>query len=534
MAQELPAKERDAPKQVAVSADAADKIVEMGMCESREHAERALRQARGIVEEAVRLLLRGEVLADPCVVQHNGSREAPPDAAKSSGARPHPAFEQKAAAPAPPDATKSSRARPADALSGSLTAGVDQLMEMRMAASQEEAEAAIRQANGNVHCAVRMLLRREAAVTRERAAQAGSNAAGLAAVAPAPDVAPEPGVDAIMDMGGLATSRGQARAALRRGGSVERAVQLLLRGEVPDEDDVPVASLVMEKMRELKRTGAMKTPTQQASVIDMLANSIGMIPEALTAMWNSIVDGAPTAEPGASVEQRGPESWAYVDQAYAIYKELAERHHGVQVSVRDLGGCSARHLNSCMFLTCAASIVHLRLDEGCEACWGDGGMRFALEEVAELDGSQTVETLIASHKRRKNGTLGRMADVLRQAACEVLEKDEDVFFPFFHPQAVREPADGGLAHAEVKTDSSLAQYRTWVRNLRGSMEGDSLVVLALARLCNITVQPVQMRGYLVPRMDPPGGGNPGTIVYWGNDDYHWVWLKPMVPPALPQ
>merc|ERR1719263_393630 len=61
--------------------------------------------------------------------------------------------------------------------------------------------------------------------------------------------------------------------------------------------------------------------------------------------------------------------------------------------------------------------------------------------------------------------------------------------------------------------------------LRGDEEGDELVILALARLLGIAVQPVQQSGYRVPLMDPTGATETHCISYWGNDDRHWVWLR---------
>ena len=61
--------------------------------------------------------------------------------------------------------------------------------------------------------------------------------------------------------------------------------------------------------------------------------------------------------------------------------------------------------------------------------------------------------------------------------------------------------------------------------LRKDEEGDELVILALARLLGMAVQPVQQSGYRVPLMDPTGAAETDCISYWGNDDRHWVWLR---------
>ena len=61
--------------------------------------------------------------------------------------------------------------------------------------------------------------------------------------------------------------------------------------------------------------------------------------------------------------------------------------------------------------------------------------------------------------------------------------------------------------------------------LRGDEEGDELVMLALARILGIAIQPVQQSGYRVPLMDPMGVFDKEGASYWGNDDRHWVWLR---------
>merc|ERR1719498_1595632 len=139
----------------------------------------------------------------------------------------------------------------------------------------------------------------------------------------------------------------------------------------------------------------------------------------------------------------------------------------------------------------------------------------------------SIEGLIEQHRRSRCGTLGRMADALRHAACEVLSFDVDFFMMYFHP--VR---PGSFSKDISEADSKKA-YFEWVNKLRGDDEGDELVMLALSRLIGMAVQPVQQSGYRVPLMDPTGAAETDCISYWGNDDRHWVWLRPVseVPPV---
>jgi len=239
--------------------------------------------------------------------------------------------------------------------------------------------------------------------------------------------------------------------------------------------------------------GAMRTPEEVDEVINGLASSAGMEPDAVRMLWLSTVRQARPV---------GGPSVAYV--------ELAKKHHGIDVEVVDLGQYSAAHSNSCMFLTCAISIADRRLKGHADAEL-PGVLGACLESAACFDNSPSIEQLVEEHGRTRSGTLGNMADALRHAACEVLLFDKDFYAPFFHP---------------VRCAGSLMNFDTWVARLRGNEEGDELVILALARLCGMAIQPVQQSGYRVPLMDPVGAAETQCITYWGNDDHHWVWLRP--------
>jgi len=249
------------------------------------------------------------------------------------------------------------------------------------------------------------------------------------------------------------------------------------------------------KLAEWQLAGAMQTSVQQSDVINGLSQSADMDPQVVRMMWLSVARGARP--------QGGPMD---------VYVELAMKHHGVKVEVVDLGQYSAEHTNSCMFLTCAASIADRRL-QGYDDCWGLGLVHDQLEQACEWDQTTSTDELLVEHQRSpKNGRLGRMADALRHAACEVLAADEEFYTPFFNPRA-------------VDMESPMEAYRRWVEEMRGDEEGDELVILALARICGIAVQSVQQSGYHVPLMDPTSSASTGCLMYWGNDDRHWVWLR---------
>lgn len=232
-------------------------------------------------------------------------------------------------------------------------------------------------------------------------------------------------------------------------------------------------------------------------MVSTLAASTRMDPQAVKLMWFSVA------------RQTRP-----MDVKACPYVGLAKKHHDVEVKVVDLGQYSAEHSNSCMFLSCAASIADRRLQGFADAelpgVLGDG-----FSSVWSFSQEVSIEELVEDHARSRMSTLGRMADALRHAACEVLVHDEDFYFPFFH--------SAGAIHAE----QSREDFRKWVGKLRGDEEGDELVLLALARLCGVAIQPVQASGYRVPIMDPTGSAESGAIFYWGNDNKHWVWLRIM-------
>jgi len=166
-------------------------------------------------------------------------------------------------------------------------------------------------------------------------------------------------------------------------------------------------------------------------------------------------------------------------------------------------------------LVCAASIAHRRLQGFADADL-PGIFGTALEETGAFQQVFAIGDLVDEHVRTRLSTLGRMADALRHAACEVLLHDRDFYIPFFHP--VRTQC--------TSSEPSEEDFCKWVEGLRGNEEGDELVMLALARLCGMAIQAVQRSGYRVPLMDPVGTALSGCLTYLGNDDKHWVWLRP--------
>jgi len=264
------------------------------------------------------------------------------------------------------------------------------------------------------------------------------------------------------------------------------------------------------KLVEWHAAGAMKTRPQVDEVIQRLALSSGMEPQAVRMLWLTV---ARQAKPvGAPV---------------AVYTALAKDHYNVDVEVIDLGAASAENTNSCMFLTCATALADRRTKGYDDACCL-GVLGDALMEAAPACNAMfSIDELVEQLRRHRAGTLGRMADALRHAACELLQHDSESFRPYFHP--VRG------SFSSLSDEDAEKAYFQWVAKLRKDEEGDELVILALARLTGMAVQPVQQSGYRVPLMDPTGAAETDCISYWGNDDRHWVWLRVLNedPPRAP-
>lgn len=261
------------------------------------------------------------------------------------------------------------------------------------------------------------------------------------------------------------------------------------------------------QLAEWQAAGAMQSSDQVDEVISELARSAGMEPQAVRMLWA-----------GLARETRA------IEGPMVVYVKLAKQLHGVDVTVVDLGQYSDEHSNSCMFLTCAASLAHRRLcgyaDAELPGILGRAIGQSGLDQAAQCS---TIEDLIVEHKQSRHSTLGRIADALRYGACEELTHSFDSYAPYFTPVARR--GHRGATSMDLDDPAQMASaYETWLARLRGDEEGDELVVLALARLCGLAVQPVQKSGYRVPLMDPTESVA-DNMAYWGNDDVHWVWLR---------
>lgn len=278
------------------------------------------------------------------------------------------------------------------------------------------------------------------------------------------------------------------------GASAAQEIIRLNSGKVRTEQDV------VEDLRaclvEWQRAGAMQSPEEVNDVLGALARSSGLEIDKIRMLWHTVARQA-----------------RHVGAPVSAYVELALKHHSVKTEVVDLGQFSADHSNSCMFLTCAAAISDRRL-RGFADAELPGWVGQAIAEASPEQQTCSIEDLIEWHRKDRRSMLGCVADALRFAACEVLAHDRGFFLPYFHP------ISGDLTEQPPEE-----AYDKWLANLRGNEEGDELAMLALSQICGMAIQPVQQSGYRVPLMDPCSAAEDDCIVYWGNDDKHWVWLR---------
>jgi len=265
-----------------------------------------------------------------------------------------------------------------------------------------------------------------------------------------------------------------------------------------EEGPADIQEELRSQLIEWQAAGGRRSRQEVDEVIRTLAVAASMKPEVVRMIWLSVARQA--RHVGGSLDE---------------YAKFAKEHHSIDTEVVDLGQYSAEHSNSCMFLTCAASVADRKL-QGYADAEMPGLLGEAMNEAGLFAQTTCIEDLVKEHQRTRISTLGRIADALRHAACEVLLCDEEFYLPFFHPARSTDPRGG--AEAE--------NFRKWVEKMRADEEGDELVILALSRLCGMAVQPVHKAGYRVPIMDPLEVSSTGYVNYWGNDDRHWVWLRP--------
>merc|ERR1719203_1332610 len=120
----------------------------------------------------------------------------------------------------------------------------------------------------------------------------------------------------------------------------------------------------------------MSTKEEVDEAIEQLAATSKLEAQVVRFIWLSIA------------RQAGP-----VGGSLDEYVTFARKHHNLNAEVVDLGQYSAERSNSCMFLTCAASIAHRRL-QGFTDAELPGVLGVAIDDAGFFDQRASIEELI--------------------------------------------------------------------------------------------------------------------------------------------
>ena len=130
--------------------------------------------------------------------------------------------------------------------------------------------------------------------------------------------------------------------------------------------------------------------------------------------------------------------------------------------------------------------------------------------------SSTQERYLHSEERQEGDELGKLANDLRQAICDVMDEPRTVaeMLPFFAQQAESEKV-------------TYAQFESWKKALRKSEYADELVLALTAKELGLCIAVVPKMSDWVIRWHPPREGLSvqDSVIYLGNDDLHYVCLK---------
>ena len=207
---------------------------------------------------------------------------------------------------------------------------------------------------------------------------------------------------------------------------------------------------------------------------------------------------------------------ARLNEKFAHYIERAQEDLQLVVEAKDFGMYAARTVNACFWLSLAAALTR--------SSWAiSNRLRDALPG---FESARNV-SLPAHTKDVRCSELASLAAQLRHHMC--LGEEAAMLKPYIRDsiyQAFAALGDGGPPR-------TLQSYKAWVAKLASNEFADELVVLATAMELNVRIVcvpytppgdfPWQITRY------PPSGGHvvSGAIIHLGNDDVHYVWLRPI-------
>jgi hypothetical protein len=236
-------------------------------------------------------------------------------------------------------------------------------------------------------------------------------------------------------------------------------------------------------------------------------------------------DGEPTTEHRPAL----PPEHALL---FGAYRERAEKHcHGAfRFEVYDLGMMAGHRTNACFWLAFAAGWVSLPQAADAspgtaKAPWTDLLQPAREEVLAWTSGGQ-------ANRRVDHDSLGRLADAMRQWFCAKGgymhgEREKTCWMPSWtEPETPRSQKSkkAGKGLPEVTREAS---YGKWLEQVAEDGFADELIVSAVSetlRAC-IVVVPAERR-WTVSEYRVVQGGDVSNTVYLGNNNVHFVWLRP--------
>jgi ATP-dependent DNA helicase PIF1 len=206
------------------------------------------------------------------------------------------------------------------------------------------------------------------------------------------------------------------------------------------------------------------------------------------------------------------------------YARRARQELGIAVEIVDLGVVAgqAPKTNACMWLSIIAGASRA-LGPHHEAA--DGELwSYLMEDLAAVRATDANDLRQCARTVPRLDAVGAAAAFLRNYMCDKMSAPEGIarWQPWFANLAgrVNSPGGGGV---------TVAEYLAHVAGLRSDVFADQLNLVQVAEAFNVCVQiisktpPGAQRPWAITTINP--GAAERTIIL-GNDDLHYVWLRP--------
>jgi hypothetical protein len=188
-------------------------------------------------------------------------------------------------------------------------------------------------------------------------------------------------------------------------------------------------------------------------------------------------------------------------------------------AVCDLGIRAGERTNACFWLSVVAG-------------WSRTAPRVfqdnaALQQLAnDVLQLRDVDPILWHDQNPGQGLIGHLADRLRQMVC-----GPEGFMRQADQRARRGPAFAAVQGLNLQ-DGSMASYSTWLTSVAENQFADELVLAATADLLHICISTVPSRAHWTiahhpyEELHPQLGIENEHRIVLGNDDVHYVWLRP--------